>query len=733
MSIVERFTHSEEIESLLTEAQQMYDDAKNKMEEQKKKTTSSLEQLGRLKVSAWANEMTSFVEAFSVFKNLEVINLENKDLDYLGTHEKPQELMINMKNASLTAKEVVQTGLLAAGTGALVGIASYGGAMMFAHASTGAAISSLSGVAKTNATLAWLGGGTLKEGGFGVLGGKVVLAGVVILPILALSGIITAAKSKKRLAEAKKVHAEAENAVIEIDTITTGLSGIQALSDNYFRFIQQFEERFKPFVDELNRIRASYRVGDDGKIDFNWLTDVEQKTVHLAWLLGELHYHILAVTLLTPDGTISDEANRTLSSAETSLVTLNREIDNLNAEKAEIKRLLHASNTSFTGALQALENQRKATLGKITSLFRSKLGCWSRGIYSYIEALQFFENVDLEMPAFVTEHVNLEDEQLASDMKTMSQVSNTILAYGIKNLSQALIVDFAVCNGPDMCCSIGYSDSIITNLSTAQRTDAAKWISGEKSSFSYIGGIPLGKISHTQARLNSITGRENLAVAQSIYTAVSGVTERVNTSTQSLKKVCSAIESYQARIKQFSRFLKPYTKELEQIRLQHTGSDEACVIDFDSLSNSEKHLIGHSWQVAKTLYYVLVMPLFNSDGSTVINLTYPIDYSEQFIKSVKRQTFKMKGDEQRAADIVWKPYAHSAYILNAISVACFIAAGVWALVSKNYKGIIPLVGAVIAFPAFFFLQRMPESKKMLVRLIRLVVAVVCVTIALILL
>ena len=42
-------------------------------------------------------------------------------------------------------------------------------------ASTGAAISTLSGAAATKATLAWLGGGTLAVGGLGVAGGVVAL------------------------------------------------------------------------------------------------------------------------------------------------------------------------------------------------------------------------------------------------------------------------------------------------------------------------------------------------------------------------------------------------------------------------------------------------------------------------------------------------------------------------------------------------------------------------------
>lgn len=49
-------------------------------------------------------------------------------------------------------------------------------ATTFGTASTGTAISALSGAAATNAALAWLGGGTLAAGGGGIVAGQALLA-----------------------------------------------------------------------------------------------------------------------------------------------------------------------------------------------------------------------------------------------------------------------------------------------------------------------------------------------------------------------------------------------------------------------------------------------------------------------------------------------------------------------------------------------------------------------------
>ncbi|TCK27521.1 hypothetical protein [Pseudonocardia endophytica] len=72
--------------------------------------------------------------------------------------------------------------------GAGAGTAAFTGVGAFAAASTGTPIASLSGAAATNATLAWLGGGSLAAGGGGVAAGTLVLTGVVGLPILLAGG-----------------------------------------------------------------------------------------------------------------------------------------------------------------------------------------------------------------------------------------------------------------------------------------------------------------------------------------------------------------------------------------------------------------------------------------------------------------------------------------------------------------------------------------------------------------
>jgi len=61
----------------------------------------------------------------------------------------------------------------------------------FGTCSTGTAISSLSGAAATNATLAWLGGGAASAGGGGMAAGALVLGGIVVVATLVVASTVT--------------------------------------------------------------------------------------------------------------------------------------------------------------------------------------------------------------------------------------------------------------------------------------------------------------------------------------------------------------------------------------------------------------------------------------------------------------------------------------------------------------------------------------------------------------
>lgn len=133
--------------------------------------------------SPFPSALVPFRDTFARLKNVELAELTAivmPDVTELPDVE-PAAVRLNavMGLAATAGGVTVGAG---AGTASLAGV----GAM--AAASTGTPIASLSGVAATNATLAWLGGGSLAAGGGGIAAGTLVMTGLVGLPVLLAGG-----------------------------------------------------------------------------------------------------------------------------------------------------------------------------------------------------------------------------------------------------------------------------------------------------------------------------------------------------------------------------------------------------------------------------------------------------------------------------------------------------------------------------------------------------------------
>lgn len=122
-----------------------------------------------------------------------------------------RELFLELPNASAAHKQLdhvhhtLQVGDMVMGTlkGGTTGLSTAAGAWMLAGymgtASTGTAISTLSGAAATNATLAWFGGGAVAAGGGGMAAGTLVLGGLVAVPALGIAALVSHKKANERI------------------------------------------------------------------------------------------------------------------------------------------------------------------------------------------------------------------------------------------------------------------------------------------------------------------------------------------------------------------------------------------------------------------------------------------------------------------------------------------------------------------------------------------------------
>lgn len=131
---------------------------------------------------------------------------------------------MSILSRKITAALVGGAGGAAAGAavGGAAAYATFTAVARFGTASTGAAISGLSGIAATNATLAVLGGGTLAAGGGGITAGTTVLTSIVAAPIaiLLIGGLYLAHRRNK--AEEVELSAHLDVAEASLDATQNG-------------------------------------------------------------------------------------------------------------------------------------------------------------------------------------------------------------------------------------------------------------------------------------------------------------------------------------------------------------------------------------------------------------------------------------------------------------------------------------------------------------------------------
>ena len=231
--------------SIVDNAEYKFNTKKDKTEKKQSYTNTRLIDLGELKVSIFTNEIKTLVELMSKCKKSSSL-FEDK------TYFSEQEL--SSLNTAVNTSLKISSGL-ASGTaaGVLSGMGAYGAVGMLASASTGTAIGSLSGAAATNATLAWLGGGSLASGGFGMAGGTMVLGGLVAGPFLAVGGMFLDSRAEKNLTEAYKLESEADKAIESMKLISTGLDSIIARVDEIEDVLYETIERFNEVKDNLSQ------------------------------------------------------------------------------------------------------------------------------------------------------------------------------------------------------------------------------------------------------------------------------------------------------------------------------------------------------------------------------------------------------------------------------------------------------------------------------------------------
>jgi len=286
-------------------AKRIYKEAQKNLNTSREQTNLQMETLGGLKVSIYRKSLADFVDIFSKIKNIDFE--DNLDLG-LSISDEDYKNVLEIKKDVLKITELVGGTTTAVGSGALAGFGAFGGAGMLATASTGTAIGGLSGVAATNATLAWFGGGSLAAGGLGMAGGMAVLGGIVAGPVIAIAGGMMAAKAETAKYEAEANLDKSKAYVEEMETAKVVVEEIDTRVTEFINFLEPLRDEFENYIYELKNIV-------DNSDDYSDYSKENKKVVMTTVSIATTVKNICDVPIIDEDGKITEKSKSALKTA----------------------------------------------------------------------------------------------------------------------------------------------------------------------------------------------------------------------------------------------------------------------------------------------------------------------------------------------------------------------------------------------------------------------------------
>ena len=271
-------------------AQETQEKAIKKFESSNIDTIEIMDKIGRQELEI----LKSFEEFSDIINEIqgrpEFKNYSKSDINI------PKYEADELKNISAGAA-VLLGGIGGAAAGTAGGFAAAGATtsaiMALGTASTGTAISSLSGVAATNATLAALGGGSIAAGGGGMALGSAVLGGTTLGVGLLIGGIIFNIAGAKISDQADELYSQAAKTEKEVEKIVAYLEELHKASMIFKRALTDTEKQYRKHLNMLK-----YIVDYSEKTNWKDFSEKEKKVTENTILLVGLLYKMCRVNLV---------------------------------------------------------------------------------------------------------------------------------------------------------------------------------------------------------------------------------------------------------------------------------------------------------------------------------------------------------------------------------------------------------------------------------------------------
>lgn len=277
-----------EAKDSLEAAKSRNDDNNKRLKDTHKQACEAMDKLGKKEITILAS-FKDFLDEFEKIKNrpkMEDINFGDVKIPEFN----PKEVRHVNQGAIFIAGALSGAALGTAGGFAASG-ATTAAVMALGTASTGTAISSLTGVAATNATLAALGGGSIAAGGGGMALGSMVLGASSLGVGLLVGGVMFNYAASSLEEKADHAWSEVDKSEKQINKICDYLNELKKTASTYYYAVEGVNTLYKQQFKRMCSIV-------DVECNWNKLTQDEQLVVDNTVGIVSVLYTMLKVKLV---------------------------------------------------------------------------------------------------------------------------------------------------------------------------------------------------------------------------------------------------------------------------------------------------------------------------------------------------------------------------------------------------------------------------------------------------
>ena len=290
---------------IVVKASEKYEQSVNKLEIKREEVSSLLEKVGELKINILKNSVNDFLTTFEKIKNVEIRDSSGlRELYDINIDKIEISEIKKMSNMAINLMEGAAAGAFA---GSMIAFGAYSAAMGLASASTGTAISTLSGVAATNATLAFFGGGSIASGGLGMAVGQTVLGSIAVGPGLLAMGLILSAKSQQEIDKALTNKDQLDAAVSEMESAISMVIAIRRRASMLYNLLVRLDSRLLALTWQMQDI-----VENEG-YDYRMYQQESKNIIIMAYTTLCSVKAVLDTPLLMEDGSLSEKSAKLLT------------------------------------------------------------------------------------------------------------------------------------------------------------------------------------------------------------------------------------------------------------------------------------------------------------------------------------------------------------------------------------------------------------------------------------